>query len=267
MKRIRTWLILLLATLLNAGCFQSTIRVVIKADGSGTIAVSQIFDNETLDLMRGNQSREQAVAKWSSEAAVKEAGKAYGNNVGLLMSRPSTKSHGSGYLAIYRFDDINQIRIPVEKSDKAFHFSYKQGVLTAFIPQSATTPTNSNQTIPSSNDRKDALEALVNQLRQNNNPYQLTGRETLAQIGAKLISGLDASVELDLPGNTDTRAARFTDPQKPQRVTLLKVSGKELAGNANALNRLMTPSASADDFLSAPGVQLEPKRELTFKLQ
>jgi len=265
-KPLVTTLLLAFVGLSTTGCFQSTIRVAVKPDGSGTIAVSQTFDYETIDYLRGELTREAAIQELFSTERIKRNGEAYGKNVSMLITKPTNKPNGMGYLALYRFDHIKHIKIPIGKKGEHIKFDYSDGAITAFMPAQPKGRI-SNKPLPSTKQNRDqALISLREQLQQNGNPYQLRGNEDLDTISSRLLDNLQVSVELDLPPGTDISAAKFTHAQKTSRVTLISFEGKTIATNPEALKQLLTPSATPSDLLAAPGVIMEPKRELRFQL-
>ena len=268
MRRLIATLLLLGSALFITGCFQSTVRVVVKADGSGTIAVSQTFDNETIDYLRGDLPREQAIAQLFSSERLKQLGQTYGQDLTVLGQKASQKDHGAGYLAIYQFSDINQVQIPPGKTGEAIRFNRKNNTLTVQMPDlnKATADSGNPPASLSRGQRKDAVENLIAQLRKNNNPYKLTGRESLADIGSRMLGSLQATVELDLPAGTDVSSASHKNASKPHRVNLVKVDGKVLADDGRALEGLLAPSTNAKAMLTAPGVTLEAKPRIQFKL-
>jgi hypothetical protein len=247
----------LLAAGLFAGCFQHTIRVAVHADGSGSISVRQVLSNETLAVLEQQAGKRPVF----NEAQIKEFAAQYGPNVHAIVVREISLPKGQGYLAIYEFSDINQVRIPTGK--EPYSFVYRKGYLTAKSPR----PPSTRQKVESpSRASTDGFAQLIKTLGA---PYGFSGKELPEVVARRVLSDLEISIDLDLPEGTETSHARHVEPQNKSRVRLLQVDGQVMSSRPAAIQTLLQADGQApiEVLLSGlPGVKIEPKAELKFKL-
>jgi uncharacterized FlaG/YvyC family protein len=130
--------ITMLMTIILSGCIQDTIVIHVKPDGSGTIDETSLLSNSMFDMMEsvagnmtgpgkegGIQDNKEATKGSSQEEAkqtrddviarmVKDAEKradTFGAKVKFVSSKPVKTDTGSGYNAVYAFQDINEVRV------------------------------------------------------------------------------------------------------------------------------------------------------------
>ncbi|MGZ6224969.1 MAG: hypothetical protein ACXWMH_05630 [Syntrophales bacterium] len=128
----------ILMTVVLSGCIQDTIVVHVKPNGSGTIDETSLLSNSMFDVMEsvagsmtgpskegGMQDNKDATKGGSQEEAkqtrddviarmVKVAEKradSFGAKVKFISAKPVKTDTGSGYNAVYAFQDINEVRI------------------------------------------------------------------------------------------------------------------------------------------------------------
>jgi len=247
----------LLGAGLFTGCFQHTIRVAIHADGSGSISVRQVLSKETLTLLQ-QQAGKQPVF---NEAQIKEFATQYGPGVHAIVVREISLPKGQGYLAIYEFADINQVRIPTGK--ESYSFVYRKGDLTAKSPRPPSTRQKAESPSPAS------TEGFAQLVKTMGAPYGFTGEEVPEIVARRVLSDLEISIDLDLPEGTKTSHAKHVEPQNKSRVHLLQVNGQVMSSRPAAIQTLLQADGQApiEALLSGlPGVKIEPKAELKFKL-
>lgn len=247
----------LLVAGLFAGCFQHTIRVAVHADGSGSISVRQVLSKETLAVLQQQTGKRPVF----NEAQIKEFAAQYGPNVYPIVVREISLPEGQGYLAIYEFTDINQVRIPTGK--ESYSFLYQNGNLTAKSPR----PPSKRQAaeIPS----QASTEGFARLIKTMGTPYGFSGEERPEIVARRVLNDLEISIDLDLPEGTETSHAKHVEPKNKSRVRLLQVDGHVMSSRPAAIQTLLRADGQApiEVLLSGlPGVKIEPKAELKFKL-
>jgi hypothetical protein len=122
MKTIR-WAVVALALLALAGCFETIILVRVNKDGSGTVEQRVMFGNQFLDMLKnfGSTSEEAGEGEPESRSPagqvmvdqehLRQQAARMGEGIELASSEPIGTERGAGYLAVYRFRDINALRL------------------------------------------------------------------------------------------------------------------------------------------------------------
>jgi len=127
------------------GCIQDTTVIHIKPDGTGTIEETTIFSNSMLELMESlsgsiadseqkkhdrdnkeatkgdpnkgkEKTRDELLAKMLKDAEIRAA--TFGNAVKFISAKPVKTDTGSGYTAVYAFQDISMVKVNQNPSDK-----------------------------------------------------------------------------------------------------------------------------------------------------
>jgi hypothetical protein len=127
------------------GCVQDTTVIHVKPDGSGTIEETTLFSNSMLELMESfsdsmavsetpkddqakkdmakiepltgkERTRDDLLAKMVKDAEMRAA--TFGKAVTFISAKPVKAESGSGYTALYAFQDINLVKVNQNPSDK-----------------------------------------------------------------------------------------------------------------------------------------------------
>jgi hypothetical protein len=120
------------------GCVQDTTVIHVKPDGSGTIEETTLFSNSMLELMESfsdsmavsetpkndqakkdmakEKTRDDLLAKMVKDAEMRAA--TFGKAVTFISAKPVKAESGSGYTALYAFQDINLVKVNQNPSDK-----------------------------------------------------------------------------------------------------------------------------------------------------
>jgi hypothetical protein len=145
MKRLFYSTLSLLMVIFLCGCIQDTIVIHVKPDGSGTIEETSLMSNSVIEIMeslssgmagsdagKSDQDKKDAIKNDSQKEAKKSSNEmiakmikdaelraaTYGTSVKFISAKPVTTDTGSGYSAVYSFQDINQIRVNQNPSEK-----------------------------------------------------------------------------------------------------------------------------------------------------
>ena len=127
------------------GCIQDTTVIHVKPDGSGTIEETTLFSNSMLELMESfsdgmavsetpkddqakkdtangephtgkEKTRDDLLAKMVKDAEMRAA--TFGKAVTFISAKPVKAESGSGYTALYAFQDINLVKVNQNPSGK-----------------------------------------------------------------------------------------------------------------------------------------------------
>ncbi len=105
------------------GCFDSAILVKVKKDGSGTVEETVILSKAFTELMAsfgagmGGEEQEEQDQDLVDEDKLRAKAAAMGDGVELVRADPVVTDRGSGFKAVYRFKDINNLKINENPSD------------------------------------------------------------------------------------------------------------------------------------------------------
>jgi hypothetical protein len=117
MKTMR-WPVVALALLVLAGCFETITLVRVNQDGSGSVEQRVLVSSAFLDMLKGigtageqdGESGQEAQVLVDQERLRQQAAR-MGEGVELASSEPLRSERGAGYLAVYRFKDVNALRL------------------------------------------------------------------------------------------------------------------------------------------------------------
>jgi hypothetical protein len=127
------------------GCIQDTTVIHIQPDGTGTIEETTLFSNSILELMESlsgsmagseqqksdqdhkeatkgdtkkekEKTRDDLLAKMVKDAEIRAA--TFGTAVKFISAKPVKTDTGSGYTAVYAFQDISMVKVNQNPSDK-----------------------------------------------------------------------------------------------------------------------------------------------------
>lgn len=116
-KRMKTWRargLLLLSVLALAGCIDTTTKIVVKPDGSGTIEKTIILSKHLAELMisMGNKSDPATIEQGMlNEKSLKDNTSRMGSGVSFVSAQKVTAAKGNGWKALYSFKDITKVKL------------------------------------------------------------------------------------------------------------------------------------------------------------
>lgn len=114
MKKIISISVLLIIALALTGCIETTTLVKVNRSGSGTIEQTIIISGSFMELMSGLSGQTEDAAEGFDildEEELAEDARNMGEGVSFVSAEEVSSGKGSGYRAVYRFQDINKIRI------------------------------------------------------------------------------------------------------------------------------------------------------------
>jgi hypothetical protein len=121
--RLLRWLVPLAVAVGLLGCFDSAILVKVNKDGSGTVEETVVLSNTFTEMMKsfgGGTAEEGAPEQEQNlvdEEKLRAKAASMGPGVELVSAEPVTTDSGSGFRAVYRFQDINNLKVNQNPSE------------------------------------------------------------------------------------------------------------------------------------------------------
>ena len=120
MKKIARWTLFVLFTLVLMGCIETVTIIHVNKDGSGTIEETVVITNAFTELIAsfsGEQAKSEDEPEFLDEDELRERAAGMGQGVRLVSAEPIKSDKGSGYKAVFHFDDINKVTINQNPGD------------------------------------------------------------------------------------------------------------------------------------------------------
>ena len=114
MRSVKIILVLTVVILLS-GCLQSRTVVTVETDGSGTIEERFLMQNQIVQMLAG-MSEQESFSILDREELERGAAD-FGQGVTLETAEEVSTEWGSGYRAVYTFEDINRLRVNQNPSE------------------------------------------------------------------------------------------------------------------------------------------------------
>ena len=112
MKKIARWTLFVLFTLVLMGCIETITLIHVNKDGSGTIEETIVITNAFTELINsfgGEQAKSEDEPELLDEDELRARAVGMGQGVRLVSAEPIKSDKGSGYKAVFHFDDINKL--------------------------------------------------------------------------------------------------------------------------------------------------------------
>lgn len=161
---------LLLVLLLAAGCYEQTMNVKLKKDGSGTVQVRVLMSPQMtrgaryFSILSGRRMTPRLPAKMFDREVMEAKAATLGKGVEFVRGREVQHNGWSGFYTEYAFEDINQLRLTTRMNfanldsatlrDKApnvaYRFTYRivEGVPTLDVKTTTEAGENPETTAP-----------------------------------------------------------------------------------------------------------------------
>jgi hypothetical protein len=121
--RFLRWLVPAALLVALLGCFDSTILIKVNKDGSGTVEETVILSNAFTEMMKsfagdmGEEGEEPEEQDLVDEQKLRAKAASMGPGVELVSAEPMVTDSGSGFKAVYRFSDINKLKVNQNPSE------------------------------------------------------------------------------------------------------------------------------------------------------
>jgi len=263
----------ILATILVAGCLNSTTVIGVNSDGSGTIEQTMLMNKQAaaqLQQMAGAFGSGTAGKKGAffDEQSLRNAASTMGEGVTFVSATPLNTAEGEGTRAVYAFKDITKLRMD-QKPSAPGGGAAAMGMPGGKAPEDllfrfAKTPAgNARVTAVFPEARVDeARKAAQSQQAQSAKAPDPTQAAALAMM-KPMLNGLKISIVLQPAGRIVKTNSPFV---QGQQVTLLEMDLGQLLADEAMLQKLQGAGSLEDVKAMLKGVKgakLNPDREVS----
>jgi hypothetical protein len=267
MKRLFYTAMSMLMIAFLSGCIQDTIVIHVKPDGSGTIEETSLLSNTMLELMESmgdsladsgkeksdqdntdaikadpkkgeKKTRDGVIAKMVKDAEARAA--LYGSTVKFISAKPVKTDTGSGYCAVYAFQDISLVKVNQnpsgkmdgQKTEKSDAPPKEEFLLFTFTKGS---PSKLVVTFPSRKDAAvDTSSAPDSTKAAEEKPNKEADKQSLEMMKT-LFKDMKISISLQLEGTIVNTNATYRDGST---VALIEMDFAKMMDDAEQLNKL-----------------------------
>jgi hypothetical protein len=240
---------LIICACLLSGCQKNKILVKVKKDGSGTIVVTQLFNAKLVKIVEEEKKKnDQFAVKLINEEQIKRAASLFGPNVKFDKMKELNRPDGSkGYIALYTFDNISDLRIPIggvmsSAIGKKVEFDFKTdpqkgSPLTVMLDklEKPKPEENGKKEYPHHPQSEQELMNIKRAIAMGANPFGLSEKDSKEKTMKKVFADMSSSLEIETSGTVVKSNAAYRSKEKPSRFTIFEAD----------LNKLM----KSDKFL------------------
>ena len=269
MKRLLITSVTFLSLIFFSGCIEFNMKVKLNPDGSGTITEEVLFSQKFVQMMEsfsqmGDSDSE--VFNMFDPDDLKEKAKDFGEGVELVKSEKLERKKMTGYSAVYRFRDINKLKVednPASKmpedipgqeetgNEPPYTFTFKKG-------NPATLQIHFN---PGEEENLD--------IEDENESESDTENDMMFQQMKEMMSDMKTSIVLEIGGKIIKTNATYVDDNK---ITLVDLNFGAIFDEPGKLEEFkkMKPKSfhEAKEYLSGiPGIKIEFNKELEVKFK
>ena len=302
MKRFLYATLAMLTVTFLHGCIQDTIVIHIKPDGSGTIEETTLFSNSMLEIMESfsgsigsgsvqekdtqnkkdaptNQSaeekkktRDDLLAKMVKNAEIRAA--TFGKAVKFISAIPVTTESGSGYTAVYAFQDISLVKVnqnPGDKVDgqktgKSESPAKEEFLLFAFTKG---TPSRLVVSFPSRKDAADDKSGTPNNTKTPENKSVKESDDPPVEMMKNLFQDMKLNISLQCEGNIVNTNATYRDGRT---VTLIEMDFGKIMSNPQLLKQINAAKPQTIEemkslFTHVEGLKIETNNPVTIEFK
>jgi hypothetical protein len=276
------------------GCVRNEVLIKVKGDGTGNIVVTRIFARELVATLQAQleQAKQQMSSRgvtgiqttpedpFYNEDSLKQEAGDFGPGVTFVKAQKYDKDGARGSIALYSFDDINDIFVNtkslgpeshaasmaggshgdgrVAKKDDAYEFTLTKGprnqlrvILPSIAAAEQATDTDDKQADKSSQGDEMNKPAFVadssaemSALMANGNPYGFTGSETRIEVIRRMARGMLISLSIEVDGEDVKSNASYHNKTRPNRYTLVEMDMDKMMGSKNFAKMLSAIQSS-----------------------
>ena len=292
------------------GCIKQKVLVKVKPDGTGNIVVSAMFDKKVVESFNKTMEvqKEKMAASgmdtgsmgdfdpFYNEDLLKRQADNFGENITFVKAKKIKNKTGRGYIAIYAFKNIEDVKInlgkasnpmpsmgPNTSSDKdTINFKFKKdkfSTLTVNIPQ-ADKELKVEEAELLKGDKEKIKPTLLTaeekaQMMSQGAMFGLTGKETTKEeIIKKMFNGLSVKIELQVDGKLIKSDATYQSKKNKNRCTLYSMDFGKLLQSDVICSKLSSDKMQGGEIMkkiskmdSLEGVTLEKKKEITLEFE
>lgn len=254
-----TGILIIACACLLSGCFKNKVLVKVKKDGSGTIVVTQIFGVKMVKIVNAQGKEGGSAPKLINKQQIEFAAKSFGPNVKFKKMKELNKPDGSkGYIALYTFDNIKDVKIPfsvmpnAKGGDVTFDFQIdKKGIskLTVNlkkIDKPVVSEDDKKEYPPHAQSAKD-MQGMKQMKAMGNNPFNLSEKDSKEDMFRKIFADMASSLAIETAGTVVKSNALYPSKKKPSRFTLVDINFNKLMKSKKFLYNLSEDKNKAPD--------------------
>lgn len=301
MKRIISIIMAILLAVILGGCVQDSMVVRVKADGTGTINETVLLSNDMLELMESfasemtgpekqegkqtdqvkaaDKENDAAAAKKTRDDMIENMAKdaqnkavLFGPAVTFVSVKPVKTHAAGGYSAVYAFQDINQVKINQNPSDKVdvkkpqeSGASKKEEFL-----QFKFTKGSPSRLVVIFPERKEPAVDRSGAMNKKKTPEDMPSKEPDDQsleMMKNLFENMKLSIALQIDGNLVKTDATYREGTK---VTLLEMDFGKIVSNPTLLKQMNAAKPQTIEETKAllkgiEGLKIELKNPVTIE--
>ncbi len=301
MKRFFYNALSMLMVIFISGCIQDNIVIHIKPDGSGTIEETSLLSNSMIDIIesvaggmagsvnqKGDQDNKDA-AKGDSKKEekkirddittklVKDAenrAETFGAKVKFISAKPVKTDTGSGYTAVYAFQDISLVKVNQNPSDKVDLQGAEKGdssakeesLLFKFIKGS---PSKLFITFPAKKDAAGDKSSAPDSAKDIEGKSNKESDAQSMEMAMKLFQDMKLKISLQFEGTIVNTNATFRDGST---VTLMEMDFGKIMNNATLFKQLTAAKPQSIEETKAlvksiEGLKIETNNPVTIEFK
>lgn len=275
MKRFVTVIFAALLGVLTTGCIETQMLVTVDNDGSGTVEERVVMNKMMVGMMKGmaqsmggeEGEKKENGAMFTREDVEDQAAK-MGEGVKLQSFEEIDDASGTGYVAVFSFEDINSLRVKqdpgesmptmsgeedesagaMEDPDEFIYFAFEPGTPATLV----ITPPKDDE--PAEEEMEQEME-MEQDSEGEDQQMQMGGLEQMAQF----MRGMRISLAVQVDGKIVETNAQYVDGSK---VTIMDIEFDKLIDNPEKLKELEAaegkgPAAVQELLKDVPGMKID----------
>ena len=279
MKRLYTVLFAALLGMLTTGCIETHMLITVEKDGSGTVQERVVMNNMVVGMMQGmakSMGGEDAETGTSDELFsredVLEQAAEMGEGVELVSFEEIEEAGGTGYVAVFSFDDINTLRVKQDpgesmptmpgeaEEEEPMEEDESEHIFFAFEPGSPARLTITPPEMEEQEDEEEIELEVEEEEGDAENQVQLGGFEQMAQF----MRGMHISMVVHVRGSIVETNAQYAEDSK---ITIMDIDFDKVIDNPEKLKELEAaeekgPAATMDILRDIPGMKLDLSEDI-----
>lgn len=277
MRRLYTMVFAVLLGALTTGCIETHMLITVEKDGSGTVQERVVMNNMVVGMMQGmaksmggeDVETEGTDELFSREKVLKQAAE-MGEGVELVSYEEVEEAGGTGYVAVFSYEDINTLRVkqdpgesmptmPGEAEEEESMEEDENGhIFFAFEPGSPARLTITPPEMDEEDEEEEEMEIEVEVEEEEGdaeNQMELGGMEQMAQF----MRGMHVSMAVHVRGNILKTNAQFVEGSK---ITIMDIDFDKLIDDPEKLKELEAaedkgPAAVQNILKDIPGMKID----------
>jgi hypothetical protein len=264
-RAMQRLLLVLLLTVVSAGCLRSTTTIDLRPDGGGTIVTETGMSTQALAMMKGLASTNQTgtgatPTEFFGEEQARKTAEAMG--VTFVSGEPFKTAELEGYRARYSFDDISKIKVNMEQSATSMAGSGAEAKQPPFSFGFDRKPASSLLTIQIPEQLPGAPGQLPTLGGAGSSEAEKAQAAQAMAMMKMMMKGMFIDVSLNLNGRLLKSNAPYVDGSK---VTLIQIDFDKLLADESALQKLQG-AKDLKSMAAVPGFKIvsDPKITIEF---